>query len=117
MTPDSFAANPRDPRSVKPGDELYVHSAGYIDHGEDDRCGGIAVVERVIHKPIPQNPINDWMVNFVGLDSSFNLQILLREQDKLAKEYGRRISHQCPEGQRCPNPRKPKEAEVTHGAD
>ena len=111
------AAPKRDPREVKPGDELYVGSSFYIDHGEDDRCGGIAVVERVIYKPIPANPINEWMVDFVGLNSRFNLQMLLREQDKLKQEYGRRIAHQCPEGQPCPNPRKPKEAEVTHGAD
>lgn len=96
------------PSEVKPGDELYVWSSYSIDHGEDDVDGGCAIVERVHHKPVPQNPVNDWMVSFVGLDRSYNLTILLEQQDKLRKEFGDRIAHQCPDipGAICPNPRK-----------
>lgn len=94
------------PEDVKPGDELYVNTRFYIDRGEDDVCGGIAVVERVEYKPCPGNPINEYFVYFKDLNSGYNLQILLREQEKLAAQYGDHIAHQCPDvpGHKCPNP-------------
>lgn len=96
------------PSQVKPGDELYVRSSLYIDHGEDDVCGGIAVVDKVVFKEVPQNPVNSYFVYFVDLDHGYNLTILLQEQEKLCKEYGNRIAHQCPDvpGAKCPAPRR-----------
>jgi hypothetical protein len=99
------------PSEVKPGDELYVWSSLFIDHGEDDVCGGLAVVKKIDHRPVPKNSVNDYMVEFVGINRGYNLTILLEEQDKLAEEYGDRLAHECPDvpGAKCPNPRR-----ITH---
>jgi hypothetical protein len=102
------------PEDVKPGDELYIGTSLYIDHGEDDVCGGIAVVEEIIYKPVPANPVNSWFADFVGIDGHrYNLSILLERQDELREEYGDRIAHNCPDvpGHKCPNLRRSITAE------
>ncbi len=86
----------RDPKQIKPGCRLYVHSSFFIEHGEDDVCGGIATVEEITYKPIPKNPINDWFVTFKGLNASYNLMLLLKNQSQLRKEYKGQKAHQCP---------------------
>ena len=94
----------REPESVRPGDKLYVGSSYYIDHGEDDREGGIATVDYVKHEEVPKNPVNSWFVYFVGLTSGINLTILLEEQEKLERQYAGKLAHQCSDlpGYRCP---------------
>ena len=98
------------PSDVKPGDELYINSSWYIDHGEDDICGGIAVVKQVVHKPVPANPVNDYFVYFEDIPNGYNLTTLLEpgKQAALKKQYDNRLAHACPDipGHKCPDPRK-----------
>ena len=87
--------------NIEPGDELYIPSAWYIDHGEDDRCGGIAVVSKV-----EKSIYGDHFIHFVGIDSAINSVFILANQDEWEAQYGSDLAHQCPEGQRCPSPQK-----------
>lgn len=83
---------------IRPGDELYINDRMFIDHGEDDTCGGIAVVERV-----DQN-----FIYFREPAIGLNRFIVLSNQKQWAKEFGDRLAHACPDvpGHVCPNPRK-----------
>ncbi len=86
------------PEEVKPGDKIYVGSSYYLSHGCDDFSGGLATVKKVLYRPIPQNPRNEWMVVIEerpGWES--NLTVLLEEQEKLAKEYEGKIAHKDPD--------------------
>jgi hypothetical protein len=87
-----------EPKDVKPGDVLYIESSFYIDHGEDDVQGGKATVDRVLYKPIPANPVNEYMVTFREVPGvQYNLTMLLRQQTKLASEYKDQWAHPDPD--------------------
>jgi hypothetical protein len=91
---------------IQPGDELYVSDVWSIDNGWSDQCGGIAVVER-----IQRDSYGNVFVHFKGLEHHApNLKHILEEQEKWEKEYGDRLAHDCPEGTKCPNPRRPCQA-------
>lgn len=92
-----------EPKDIRPGDELYVGTQWSIDHGQDDMCGGIAIVKGV--RKIPH--CKTLFIDFENLDHSPNAEILLAEQEEMEKSYGNRIAHMCPDGQRCPNPIRP----------
>ena len=81
---------------LEPGDELYVGSMWYIDHGEDDMCGGIAIVKKL------KVYGGTTFVEFKGLSHSPNLDYLLEHQEEWEKEYKNRVAHDCPEGRMCP---------------
>lgn len=63
----------------KVGDDIYLPGAMYIDHGEDDRAGGLAEVVKVENGMVR-------VKEFPG--SSFNWAGLRDDQEKLKKEYG-----------------------------
>jgi len=78
---------------------MYVNGSMYIDHGEDDICGGIATVTRT-----DQDERKNWFVEFEGISRRYNLCYLLEQQSKLAAEYGTAAAHPCPDvlGYHCP---------------
>ncbi len=82
----------------KVGQMIYVGSAFYIDHGEDDRVGGLAKV-----KAIKLSMSGGKMMPFVTVEefpeTSFNWEFLEREQDKLKKEFGLKQAYRSPD---CP---------------
>lgn len=71
------------------GTDIYVQSAWYIDHGEDDVCGGRAEVKKVT---------KEGFVTTVELPNrSYNWKVLKEEQESLKKEYGNERAHPCPD--------------------
>lgn len=71
------------------GTDIYVQGALYIDHGEDDICGGRAEVKKVT---------KDGFVTTVELPNrSYNWASLKEQQETLRKEYGNRRAHPCPD--------------------
>lgn len=64
----------------KVGDDIYLPGAMYIDHGEDDRAGGLAEVVKVENGMVR-------VKEFPG--SSFSWAGLRDDQEKLKKEYGK----------------------------
>ena len=77
-------------------------------------------MQRVEHKPIPKNPVNDYFVYFHGISHGYNLTMLLEPgvQVKLATEYDNRLAHACPDipGHKCPDPRKGNNIESLRNA-
>jgi hypothetical protein len=66
----------------KIGDEIYIPSAAYIDHGADDRRGGLTTVKQVYVR----NDIA--FVSVKEVPGIFNYKHLLEQQDKLKLQYG-----------------------------
>jgi hypothetical protein len=83
-----------DKRFPKPkvGDTIYVDTRMYIDHGEDDMQGGRATISKVnvgkygTFVEVKELP-ND----------SFNYYLLMEDQAKLKKEFGRRKAYPDPD--------------------
>jgi hypothetical protein len=93
----------------KVGQIIYVPSALYIDHGEDDRQGGRAKVTKVTTaisagKPTPFVTVEPFPA------TSFNWDVLAAEQAALRKEYGRRKARPDPDI------RRPRKAGKKRGA-
>ena len=92
---------------MKPGDELYVPSSYYSDHGQDDICGGIATIESCKPYPVDNGPEVEWTVVFSELPGrSYFLTYLLSKQEGLREAYGDRMAHRCPDvpgAPPCPN--------------
>lgn len=80
----------------KIGQEIYVHSSYYIDHGEDDICGGLATISK---KEMGKSAGEEtWFVGFREIPARmYNYKILLEEQETLAKELGSQRAHPCPD--------------------
>jgi hypothetical protein len=96
----------KNPSEVRPGDELYIDSSWYIEQGERDVCGGIAIVKNVERHQVRMK-VNQWFVTLKGIEGHiYNLTILLERQAELEEEFGDRIAHNCPDvpGAKCPNP-------------
>jgi hypothetical protein len=91
-----------DPFDINPGDELYVGDSWSIDHGETDMDGGIAVVKGFSK----WGDNSRYFVVFEGLGHSPNLAWVLEHQDEWEKEFSDRLAHDCPDGTKCPNPRR-----------
>lgn len=72
----------------KVGDDIYLPGAWYIDHGEDDRAGGLAEVVKVENGMIRVKEFPS---------SSFNWTALRDSQEKLKKEYGKNRAHPDPD--------------------
>jgi len=70
-------------RIPKVGEDVYIRGALFIDHGEDDREGGLAKVASVKQEKyavmITVEEIPGW---------SFSWDALEEEQDELKKKYG-----------------------------
>lgn len=70
----------------KVGDDIYLPGAMYIDHGEDDRAGGLAEVVKIENGMIR-------VKEFPG--SSFNWDGLRDNQERWKKEYKK--NRACPD--------------------
>jgi hypothetical protein len=79
-----------DPPQV--GDRIYVPSAWYIDHGEDDFAGGWAIVSKV-----KQESYGLFITIEERPDTGYNWDFLRDQQDKLQKEYGEQHAHPDPD--------------------
>lgn len=83
---------------MKKGDKIYIPSALYIDHGEDDIQGGWAIVESIkTDEGLPKDNSNRTFVTVEGIDVSYNINYLLENQEKWAKCYGNTKAHPDPE--------------------
>lgn len=82
----------------KKGDEIYVPSEFYIDHGEDDFVGGLATVSKI------STGISGGIeVHFISVrerpgHGGWNWERYLREkQEKLKAEFGSRRAYADPD--------------------
>lgn len=83
---------------MEKGDKVYIGSSYYIDHGEDDICGGWAIVEAITtNKSLPEGSMNRTFVKLEELDRSYNIKYLEENQEKWAKEYGDKKAYACPD--------------------
>lgn len=77
------------------GAVMYVNGAMYIDHGEDDRAGGLATIAS--RSKAVSAGRQTWFVEFEEVSGSFNYPMLLEQQEKLKREYGGRRAHPDPD--------------------
>lgn len=86
-------------KQPKIGDSIYVPSSLYLSHGRDDFAGGKATIDKITpSKNVPEDNIN---YLFIGIKErpghGYNWQILLRDQEKLKKQYKGKIAHPDPD--------------------
>ena len=72
------------------GMKIYVPSAFYLSHGEDDFCGGIATISEIKYSDhLPKDHFN---YCFVGIEESertrYNYLSLMSQQEELKQEFG-----------------------------
>lgn len=77
------------PEMPKPGEDIYVPTAMYIDHGEDDVQGGLAEVVEIKNGMIRVEP-------FPSTYYSWSPG-LCEAQEKLKKEFGQGRAHKDPD--------------------
>jgi hypothetical protein len=81
----------------KVGQKIYVDSAYYIDHGEDDRDGGIATVSKVVMGISAGKKVHFIQVKEIP-DVQMNWDQHLRDaQPELRKEFGKQKAKMCPD--------------------
>jgi hypothetical protein len=80
----------------KVGDYIYLRSSFYIDHGQDDFCGGLAEVTRV-EDGISAGKTVAMISCKEKPGSRMNWEYLKGEQEKLAAQYGAKRAHPCPD--------------------
>jgi hypothetical protein len=81
---------------VEIGDEIYVESHFYLSHGEDDVVGGLARITDIeCHPERSYNRIFITVAEHPG--HSYNLDLLLKEQENLAKEFGESRAYADPD--------------------
>jgi hypothetical protein len=81
----------------KVGDLIYINTSAYIDRGEDDVCGGLAVVSKVKDMG-EQYKTNRYFVTLVEIDGhQYGWGSLLEQQASLYKEFGFKRAHPCPD--------------------
>lgn len=82
--------------TIKPGDSIYVPTAWYISHGQDDFTGGLCTVSR-----IEMGISAGEKVAFVEVSERpghlYNWPILAKEQESLRAEFGDRRGHRDPD--------------------
>lgn len=83
----------------KIGDQIYIPSSFYIDHGEDDVQGGLATIEKFIFSDyLPEDHINSIFVTFEEIETAqYNYKVLLQKQDELKKEFRDRKAYNDPD--------------------
>lgn len=81
------------------GDKIYIQGAMYIDHGEDDFCGGIATISKVeINPDLPNDHFNKIMIRVKEVPGhSFNYKALLKKQSELKERHWNEIAHPDPD--------------------
>lgn len=76
------------PGLPKVGDDIYLPGAMYIDHGEDDKAGGLAEVVKVENGMIRVKEFPGSSYSWTGLRDS---------QEKWKNEYGNYRAHPDPD--------------------
>ena len=81
----------------KVGDDIYVPTRMYIDHGEDDVMGGLAEVIEVKLGMSAGNPKTPFVTTKEHPNSSYNWNSLFEEQPRLKKEFGKKRAYPDPD--------------------
>lgn len=80
------------------GDEIYIGTSLYIDHGEDDVMGGLATINGMEYNPGCKNDVNRVMVTVAEVPGrAYNYLIAKREEDKRRAQYGERRAYPDPD--------------------
>lgn len=78
------------------GEDIYVPGSFYIDHGEDDTAGGLAEVTKVEFAPeINGGTFEIEVAEFPN--KGFYWNMVVDQQKKLKKEYGKQRAHPDPD--------------------
>ena len=78
----------------KVGDDIYVQSAMYIDSGWRDFIGGKC---KIVSIKADKDGNYIWVVVKENVNTQYNYENLLRQQEKLAKECGNRRGKRDPD--------------------
>lgn len=83
----------------KIGDEIYVPSALFVYRGSDDFAGGKAIIDKIDKsKTLPPDHFNYISVGIKERPGTmYNYKNLIKDQEKLKKEYGDRVAHPDPD--------------------
>lgn len=89
---------PEDIPMPRIGQDVYISTSLYIDHGEDDVQGGLAKISKIEYNPGCPQPTNRVMVSVVEVPgTSYNYSSIMREADKRREEYGDRRAYPDPD--------------------
>lgn len=79
------------------GDKIYVPSDLFLDHGRDDRIGGIAMIAKVsVENRGGKNYHIVEVKEFPGVFYNWELA-LLPEQARLKQRFGKKMAHYSPD--------------------
>lgn len=76
----------------KVGDKIYVQTSLYLSHGEDDFCGGWAIVSKVY-----EQYGSVWISIEERVSHGYNWEYLEKQQEEWTKEYGDQHAHEDPD--------------------
>jgi len=81
------------------GQKIYVSTSLYLSHGMDDFEGGIATISKIEKsKDLPEDHCNYLMVGIKERPGTlYNWKLLLEEQEKLKKRFGKNLAHPDPD--------------------
>lgn len=86
------------PQGPKPkvGDTIYIRTSMSFSHPWDDVSGGKAIISAVTQSISAGEPT--WFISCEGIEGhSYNYTMLLEEQAKLKKEYGKQKAKMDPD--------------------
>lgn len=89
--------NPELPPVPKVGDTIYVPTALYISHGEDDVRGGLAEVTRVVEEQHGKRTVHGIVVKEVPGTKYYWENGLAQQQNKLQERHGGRRAKPDPD--------------------
>jgi hypothetical protein len=86
-------------RTPTKGEKIYVPTAWYIDHGEDDFEGGVATIKDIhLNKHLPDHHVNYMMVSIEERPGTqYNWRNLLEHQEEWKDRYKDQIAHPDPD--------------------
>lgn len=80
------------------GQDIYIGTSLYIDHGEDDVQGGLAKITAIEYNPACSQPTNRVMVKVSEVSGhSYNYLLAMHEQDERRERYGDRRAYPDPD--------------------
>jgi hypothetical protein len=80
------------------GQDIYIGTSLYIDHGEDDVRGGLAKINGIEYNPGCGNPTNRVFVTVAELPGrSYNYLIAMQEYDERKASYGENRAYPDPD--------------------
>ena len=80
----------------KVGDVIYVRTSLYIDHGEDDVEGGLAVVTKV-EEGISAGEKTPFVATAQHPGDNYNWKMLWEQQSELQKRFGKQVAYEDPD--------------------